>query len=40
VKTIIGAVVKVQFKSDALPPILDAFEVQDILCGRLILKVA
>ena len=40
VKTVIGAVVDVQFESDALPPILNALEVQDFHGGRLVLEVA
>lgn len=40
VKTVIGAVVDVQFESDNLPPILNALEVQDFNGGRLVLEVA
>ncbi|OJA20413.1 hypothetical protein AZE42_07486 [Rhizopogon vesiculosus] len=40
VKTVIGAVVDVQFETDALPPILNALEVQDFHGGRLVLEVA
>ncbi|ODQ50167.1 ATP synthase F1, beta subunit [Saitoella complicata NRRL Y-17804] len=40
VKTIIGAVVDVQFDSESLPPILNALEVQDFQGGRLVLEVA
>lgn len=40
VKTVIGAVVDVQFDSDSLPPILNALEVQDFSGGRLVLEVA
>lgn len=39
VKSVIGAVVDVQFDSSSLPPILNALEVQDH-CGRLVLEVA
>lgn len=40
VKTVIGAVVDVQFDTDNLPPILNALEVQDFQGGRLVLEVA
>jgi F-type H+-transporting ATPase subunit beta len=40
VKTVIGAVVDVQFDTDNLPPILNALEVQDFHGGRLVLEVA
>ncbi|KAF8760112.1 hypothetical protein RHS01_01815 [Rhizoctonia solani] len=40
VKTVIGAVVDVQFESENLPPILNALEVQDFHGGRLVLEVA
>jgi F0F1-type ATP synthase beta subunit len=40
VKTVIGAVVDVQFESENLPPILNALEVQDFAGGRLVLEVA
>ncbi|KAF9013928.1 P-loop containing nucleoside triphosphate hydrolase protein [Cyathus striatus] len=40
VKTVIGAVVDVQFGSEDLPPILNALEVQDFQGGRLVLEVA
>jgi len=40
VKTVIGAVVDVQFDSSTLPPILNALEVQDFHGGRLVLEVA
>ena len=40
VKTVIGAVVDVQFETDTLPPILNALEVQDFHGGRLVLEVA
>ncbi|KAF5373915.1 hypothetical protein D9758_000772 [Tetrapyrgos nigripes] len=40
VKTVIGAVVDVQFDTEALPPILNALEVQDFHGGRLVLEVA
>jgi F-type H+-transporting ATPase subunit beta len=40
VKTDIGAVVDVQFETDALLPTLNALEVQDFHGGRLVLKVA
>ena len=40
VKTVIGAVVDVQFDTDNLPPILNALEVQDFSGGRLVLEVA
>jgi len=40
VKTVIGAVVDVQFETDNLPPILNALEVQDFSGGRLVLEVA
>ena len=40
VKTVIGAVVDVQFETDGLPPILNALEVQDFHGGRLVLEVA
>ena len=40
VKTVIGAVVDVQFETDDLPPILNALEVQDFHGGRLVLEVA
>ena len=40
VKTVIGAVVDVQFKTDNLPPILNVLEVQDFRGGRLVLEVA
>ncbi|KAI5994417.1 P-loop containing nucleoside triphosphate hydrolase protein [Pisolithus albus] len=40
VKTVIGAVVDMQFESDMLPPILNALEVQDFHGGRLVLEVA
>lgn len=39
-KTVIGAVVDVQFETDDLPPILNALEVQDFSGGRLVLEVA
>ena len=39
-KTVIGAVVDVQFETDNLPPILNALEVQDFSGGRLVLEVA
>lgn len=39
-KTVIGAVVDVQFDTDNLPPILNALEVQDFSGGRLVLEVA
>ncbi|KAI0283088.1 ATP2, beta subunit of the F1 sector of mitochondrial F1F0 ATP synthase [Russula aff. rugulosa BPL654] len=40
VKTVIGAVVDVQFDTEDLPPILNALEVQDFRGGRLVLEVA
>jgi len=40
VKTVIGAVVDVQFETENLPPILNALEVQDFQGGRLVLEVA
>ncbi|KAG8872752.1 atp2, beta subunit of the F1 sector of mitochondrial F1F0 ATP synthase [Tulasnella sp. 331] len=40
IKTVIGAVVDVQFDSESLPPILNALEVQDFTGGRLVLEVA
>lgn len=40
VKTVIGAVVDVQFDTEDLPPILNALEVQDFHGGRLVLEVA
>jgi F-type H+-transporting ATPase subunit beta len=40
VKTVIGAVVDVQFDSDNLPPILNALEVQGFSGGRLVLEVS
>lgn len=40
VKTVIGAVVDVQFDGENLPPILNALEVQDFHGGRLVLEVA
>lgn len=40
VKTVIGAVVDVQFESDNLPPILNALEVTGFSGGRLVLEVA
>ena len=40
VKTVIGAVVDVQFETDDLPPILNALEVQGFHGGRLVLEVA
>ena len=40
VKTVIGAVVDVQFETDNLPPILNALEVQNFSGGRLVLEVA
>jgi F-type H+-transporting ATPase subunit beta len=40
VKTVIGAVVDVQFETTNLPPILNALEVQDFHGGRLVLEVA
>jgi len=40
VKTVIGAVVDVQFDTDNLPPILNALEVKDFRGGRLVLEVA
>jgi ATP synthase alpha/beta family, beta-barrel domain/ATP synthase alpha/beta family, nucleotide-binding domain len=40
VKTVIGAVVDVQFDTDNLPPILNALEVQSFSGGRLVLEVA
>jgi F-type H+-transporting ATPase subunit beta len=40
VKTVIGAVVDVQFDTDDLPPILNALEVQNFSGGRLVLEVA
>jgi F-type H+-transporting ATPase subunit beta len=40
VKTVIGAVVDVQFDTDNLPPILNALEVKDFSGGRLVLEVA
>ncbi|GJJ12529.1 atp2, beta subunit of the F1 sector ofmitochondrial F1F0 ATP synthase [Clathrus columnatus] len=40
VKTVIGAVVDVQFENENLPPILNALEVQDFHGGRLVLEVA
>ncbi|KIY47709.1 ATP synthase F1, beta subunit [Fistulina hepatica ATCC 64428] len=40
VKTVIGAVVDVQFDTDNLPPIINALEVQDFHGGRLVLEVA
>jgi len=40
VKTVIGAVVDVQFETDNLPQILNALEVQDFRGGRLVLEVA
>lgn len=40
VKTVIGAVVDVQFDTENLPPILNALEVQDFHGGRLVLEVA
>lgn len=40
VKTVIGAVVDIQFDSDNLPPILNALEVQGFAGGRLVLEVA
>src|SRR6202044_1661447 len=39
-KTVIGAVVDVQFDTDNLPPILNALEVQNFTGGRLVLEVA
>lgn len=39
-KTVIGAVVDVQFETETLPPILNALEVQDFHGGRLVLEVA
>ena len=39
-KTVIGAVVDVQFDTDNLPPILNALEVQNFAGGRLVLEVA
>ena len=39
-KTVIGAVVDVQFDTDSLPPILNALEVQNFSGGRLVLEVA
>ena len=39
-KTVIGAVVDVQFETENLPPILNALEVQDFHGGRLVLEVA
>ena len=39
VKRVIGAVVDVQFKTENLPPILNALEVQDFHSGRLVLQV-
>ena len=39
IKSVIGAVVDVQFDSNTLPPILNALEVQDHT-GRLVLEVA
>ena len=39
-KTVIGAVVDVQFETEDLPPILNALEVQDFQSGRLVLEVA
>ena len=40
VKTVIGAVVDVQFETEDLPPVLNALEVQDFHGGRLVLEVA
>ena len=40
VKTVIGAVVDVQFETETLPPILNALEVVDFHGGRLVLEVA
>jgi len=40
VKTVIGAVVDVQFDGENLPPILNALEVQDFSGGRLVLECA
>ena len=40
VKTVIGAVVDVQFETENLPPILNALEVQDFSGGRLVLEIA
>jgi F-type H+-transporting ATPase subunit beta len=40
VKTVIGAVVDVQFDTDNLPPILNALHVEDFNGGRLVLEVA
>ncbi|KAH8917887.1 ATP synthase F1 beta subunit [Atractiella rhizophila] len=40
VKTVIGAVVDVQFDTENLPPILNALEVQDFSGGRLVLEVS
>jgi F-type H+-transporting ATPase subunit beta len=39
IKSVIGAVVDVQFESNNLPPILNALEVQNHT-GRLVLEVA
>ncbi|KAI6029495.1 ATP synthase F1 beta subunit [Pisolithus microcarpus] len=39
VKTVIGAIIDMQFESDVLPPILNALEVQ-VHSGRLVLEVA
>lgn len=40
IRTVIGAVVDVQFEEDSLPQILNALEVQDFSGGRLVLEVA
>ncbi|KAF9506637.1 hypothetical protein BS47DRAFT_1378073 [Hydnum rufescens UP504] len=40
VKTVIGAVVDVQFETEDLPPVLNALEVQGFQGGRLVLEVA
>ena len=40
VKTVVGAVVDLQFETESLPPILSALEVQDFHGGLLVLKVA
>ncbi|KAI8580385.1 hypothetical protein K450DRAFT_43654, partial [Umbelopsis ramanniana AG] len=40
IRSVIGAVVDVQFEQDTLPAILNALEVQDSAGGRLVLEVA
>jgi F-type H+-transporting ATPase subunit beta len=39
VKTLVGAVVEVEFDADNLPPILNALEVQNFGGGHLVLEV-